>query len=358
VPPHEGDRPLSVHADGAPAPDPAAPLPAGDDGRPSSRRRDGRSGNRCAFDPDSPRLLPPGVDRPEHWLLAEAWDRAPRIFFWRMQRARWRKHFGPLLARLRAYEPDYRWRRAELLEALVLVVRVLIAKLDIRTLQPVVDELLDDDDALGFPLRWLANTACEIRITRIKRVFQALKSAGFELYRNDTKGRRVPRQKRQYVPAKRNGGDIVKARWEAKPAVRLLTPALFRCLELGDQYQSAKNYSDRQWKRNEKARQERARRAAELRHNDASRFPRPWSQPEVAGNLAFAFVNQLDPRPPALGPRIARPGQRLNPDRLEAQIAHAITEERNRLFFKLYRERKEQGIPHDAIWAEVKRLLE
>jgi hypothetical protein len=347
---------LSASADGAPAPLPAA-RPAAD-GRPSCARRDGLSGNRCGFDPDSPRLVPPGVDRPEHWLLAEAWDRAPRIFMWRLERARWRKHFGPLLARLRAYEPDYRWRRAEMLEALVLVFRVLIAKLDIRTLQPVVDEPIDEGDALGFPLRWLANTACEIRITRIKRVFQALKSAGFELFRNDTKGRRVPRQKREYIPMKRNGGDVVKARWVAKPAVRLLTPALFRCLELGAQYQSAKNYSDRQWKRSEKARLERARRAAELRHQDSLRFPRPGSQPELAGNLAFAFVRQLDPRPPTLGPRLARPSQRLNPEKLEAQIASALTEQRNHLFFKLYRERQEQGIPHDAIWAEVRRLLE
>jgi hypothetical protein len=324
-------------------------------------RRDGLLGNRCGFNPEHPRLKPPGIERPaHHWLLAAAWDALPHLYLNRLDRRWWRRHFAPLLAAVHAAEPDYQWRRAELLEAMVLVLRVLVTKLDIRTLQPCWDTPEDEDDLSGPPVKWIASR-CSISLSRVKRVFEVLKSSGFELFRFDKAGRRVPLQKREYIPSVRNGGDIIAARWRAKPARRLLTPVLFRCLGLSDQFDSSQNFAKRQWKKNEKARLERARRKAELlqRENEdrAWRNPRPKALPLPIGNLLLPHLESFLPQSQPAKPFLASPRLKLNPEALELRLAQERAAERLQARLKLYHQLRAEGASDERI-AQLVRALE
>jgi hypothetical protein len=191
---------------------------------------------RSCHNPDQPRLTPDPlrVPRPTEPFLAEAWDRTEWIFTRRKQRRWWRKQFGSFLSRPKEDDPEYEYRRSQRLECLVLLLRVLIARHDGRTMRVCRDAPGPDDEVDGIPMSYLMEV-CELSSDQVERTIGDLKNARFELwtYSNDRRRRLPHHQPKEWVKGHQDrDGRWIAGHWKTYPAIRCLEPILFRSLDL------------------------------------------------------------------------------------------------------------------------------
>lgn len=291
--------------------------------------------------------------RPSELFLAKAWDRLEAIYTRRHDRRWWRQRFGTLLAPPPRGRPsarrlgdvcaraDYDFKRSERLEALVLLLRVLIARHDGRTMRVCVDAPTADDQVVGLSTSWLSR-ACGLSRDRVERALCDLKSAGFELWRHGARNRRVPRQPREWVPESLDAhGRLHPGRWKAWPAVRVLDGLLFRALEMGLEHSVWRQKKAREWL------------VVQKQRGDGPARPRPKSAPVIElGGLFQRLIQRPGEQPKLQDPLSTVGGQRQQ----RTVDAYEQAARRSRLFVRVMTAHPDWS--PDAVRAEVKRLLD
>ena len=190
------------------------------------------------------RLEPEGVGRPKPLALAKIWDRLPDLVLARFEVALWRRRYQLFLKRPEGGHFEY--RRSDRLEALVLVLRVIVAHLDLRTMRVLVDAPDEDDSARGLSLLDYS-TKTRLSEDRLQAVFEDLKTLGLEQWKPAPDGRRLPQAQPRVESPQRPGDPApgTASRWTALPAIRIISKELFGTFGLAFQFQRDRDHASK-----------------------------------------------------------------------------------------------------------------
>jgi hypothetical protein len=245
---------------------------------------------------------------------------------------------------------------------LVLVLRVLVAKHDGRSMRVCSAPPNSDDQVDGIAIDWIADV-CDLSVKRVERVFKALKFAGFEIWKYSGDGaRRLPSaQPRKRIEAYYDqDGNWHPEEYQFKPAIRLLHAILFQRLGLAVEHEIWRRKRINIW---------RAKRAQAAGAGASVQRPgprRPPSQPESTGPIIALFAPPLPGQKATTASSAAMAASREAKAAAERHRQHEADKQtqlerakvRNRLFLQIVAEHQGDRWTREQILEELARRME